>query len=1043
MWRLGPGGLSGGRKMTNRYAELCLTIQAIRRYYEGIRTPLAPALGVAASVYTHQLANVQRVLTDLQVRHLLADEVGLGKTVEALMVLNALKHQRENLKALVIVPDRLVPQWRDEIMTRAHTAPIGEGEQFEGHQYIRLAWEAQLRQTDSDGRNRFSLSEISSDRFDVLIVDELHRLRTDLQDRIVRAAPDFDHLLILTATPAFQRVERHAQIFALLEPQRTAISRWGVVHSTRNVAGQLSMADDLSNWPAWAATAIVEEFVRRDRDAAELADDNAVTAIALSHCAYRRVIRTRRIDFGEFLPRRSHHPLVINPLGAEVDRQSLMWRYFSFLKELSLGIDKVLLAKRVILSPPSLEQRVDFLRRKGHERDGLLEQVKPLVNRTQGDSRADALVDLLADLWSYDPTERVLVAAQDNLTVDYLFDLVQARLPTVGPLRHRIPLVAARIRQGMMTEAVEELGAFGNETNENLEAFQRGDAQVLFAPEAAQVGLNLQCARILVLYSVPWRPEEVEQWIGRLDRIGNAAAFTTDGTARTIDVYTIVQRGLVDERVVTVLQRFHVFEHSVNLDGGHLDEVAKKIEDAALGVGALAWHELEDETEAMADEDEAQELDSPLRSLLPWHIGFARDVRGYVESLPAAPPLLSRRSARPSRGSRAMENGLDGLVKLLKQAGEYNVRWNEDPNGGGFGTLWYQFGERGMYGGREVLSRVLFSFGADPSQERSPRYAHAFITRRDDIWSPPRRSVTLQLDHDNVDRPLHFFNFGDALHDEWIGGWLNRFSEGMIMEVSFFDDHIFWEHGMEGVYLVRIAILDSAQALPTEKIEQRTLRLVVECARRTAIERLPEIVEPFKRAIRRAVEADVRWLRSELAAELRLDAWRLEADRWVRAANAECVALLNPIGHKRRGVPSARPFNPSDAEREAMFAQLETCRTNDATAAKESWSHRFPEFEEALAIRLRVIEEESKDAINVAKAELQAAEEAAALADERGNRPQTVRAQRVVDTAADIVAMTKTLWEQRVRWLKDCGHEVRTLKPDERLVSLLRTAMSK
>ena len=1028
--------------MTNEYADLCLTIQAIRRHYEGIRTPLAPALGVAASVYTHQLANVHRVLTDLRVRHLLADEVGLGKTVEALMMLNALKHQRQDLKALVIVPDRLVPQWRDEIMTRAHTAPIGEGEQFEGHQYIRLAWEGQLRQTDSNGVSRFSLSEISSDRFDVLIVDELHRLRTDLQDRIVRAASDFDHVLILTATPAFQRVERHAQIFALLEPERTVLSRWAVVRSNGNPAAQLSVSDDLSGWPTWAAAAIVEQFMRRDCDAAGLADENTSAAIALSQCAYRRVIRTRRIDFGEVLPRRSHRPLIVNPLGAEVDRQSLMWRYFAYLGELSLDIDKVLLAKRVILSPPSLEQRVDFLRRKGHERGGLLEQVKPLVNRVQGDSRADALVDLLAEVWRDDPSERVLVAAQDNLTVDYLFDIVQARLPTIGPMGKQIPLVAARLRQGMMTEAVEDLGAFGNETNENLEAFQRGEAQVLFAPEAAQVGLNLQCARILVLYSVPWRPEEVEQWIGRLDRIGNAAAFANDGAARTIDVYTIVQRGLVDEKVVTVLQRFHVFEHSVNLDGGHLDEVAKKIEDAALGVGRIGWHELEDATEDMADEDEAQELDSPLRAHLPWGVEFAINVRDYVEALPAAPPALFDLSKHTSVGLRAMDRALEGLIRLLKQAGEYNIRWNEDPNGGRFRTLWYLFGEHGMYGAREVLSRVSFSFGADPSEERSPRYAHAFITRRGDIWNPPRRSVTLRLDNDDVVRPLHFFNFGNALHDELIRGWLNRFGDGVLMEVSFFDDHVFWNHGSEGLYLVRITILDPADALLAGEIGEEVLGLVAQAARETAIERLPGVVEPFKRAIRCAVEADVRWLRSELTAELRLQAWRLSADRWVRAESAECSALLNPIGHTRKGVPLARPIHLSDAEKIVTLAQLNICRGDDASMAKDSWSHRFPGFGEALAMRLHVVQQEGNDAVNVAEEERQAADEAAVLAVERGNRPQIVRAQRDVDAAVDTIAMTKVLWEQRVRWLKDCEHRLRTLNPDERLVAILRAAMA-
>ena len=111
--------------MRNAYVDLCLQVQAARREYEGIRTPLAPAVGVAASLYTHQLANVYRVLTDVRVRHLLADEVGLGKTVQALMVLNALRAQRSDLQALVVVPDRLVPQWRDEIMT--HPLQIEDG----------------------------------------------------------------------------------------------------------------------------------------------------------------------------------------------------------------------------------------------------------------------------------------------------------------------------------------------------------------------------------------------------------------------------------------------------------------------------------------------------------------------------------------------------------------------------------------------------------------------------------------------------------------------------------------------------------------------------------------------------------------------------------------------------------------------------------------------------------------------------------------------------------------------------------------------------
>src|SRR4051794_21636520 len=205
----------------NPYVDLCLHLQALRRQAEEARTPLAPALGVAGSIYTHQVANVLRVLTDVRVRYLLADEVGLGKTVQALMILNALRRQRRDLRALVIVPDRLVPQWRDELMTRAHTSPYETDVPGEG-QYVRLAWEKQLDQKAPSGAPKLALSDIEPTRFHILIVDEIHQLNSDLQNRIARVGAEFEHLLVLTATPSFQSPKRHAQLFALLEPERTA-----------------------------------------------------------------------------------------------------------------------------------------------------------------------------------------------------------------------------------------------------------------------------------------------------------------------------------------------------------------------------------------------------------------------------------------------------------------------------------------------------------------------------------------------------------------------------------------------------------------------------------------------------------------------------------------------------------------------------------------------------------------------------------------------------------------------------------------------------
>ncbi len=998
--------------MTSVYADLCLKVQALRRDFEGLRTPLAPAVGIGASIYTHQVANAFRVLTDIRVRHLLADEVGLGKTVQALMILNALRHQRRDIRALVIVPDRLVPQWRDEIFTRAHSAPIGDEEGGEGPQYIRLAWESQLRLPSP----MWTLADIEPDRYDVLVVDELHELNESTVNRILRVAARFDHLLLLTATPAFQKPKKHSQLFAMLEPERKLIAE-----ATKG-----------------AGLDIVERLLERDKSTASSCALEELPQVALAHCAYRRVIRTRRADYWGVLPSRKHIPVVVDPLGAEEERQELMWEYFGHLGELSLEVEPVLLAKRVILSPPSLEQRVDFLRRKGHDRRGLLERAKPLVHQRNGDSRADALIDLLAEIWTRDPSERVLVAAQDNLTVDYLFDIVNARLPLIGAIGRTVPLVAARIRQGMMTKAVEDLGGYGNETNENLEKFQRGDAQVLLAPEAAQVGLNLQCARVLVLYSVPWKPEEVEQWIGRLDRIGNAAAFAEDGEARTVDIYTIAQRGLVDEKVVTVLQSFQAFERSVNLDGDHLEDVAKAIESAALRPEAANWRSIEHATEAMAAQDEVKELESELRAHLPWTVEWASALRNHIDALPPA-PLVLRRSEHAKSGPRSWDRGVEGMLRLLGWAGEYSFRWNDDPNGGRFLSLWYRFGERGTDGRKGVRSKVVFSAGADPWIERSPRHAHAFVTRRGDIDAPPRRNVTLTLDDgDEAFRPLHFLNFGNVLHDEIVEGWLPEAAEAFSLYVALPARRAISDSDTASLYVLRLAVLEPASWLQDGAVVERTLRVIEAAATRTPRERLQDLMPPLSKAVICAIEADVRWLRAHLTGQLIVRGLKLCGGHWIAASLDEVAALLNPLLFSDNGIPYSGTWNPPKQVSRALDGALKLLRSVDRNAASTCWSPRFPDLEAALQIRLSVVREESKDAVELARIEMAKAKSALSLVQDQGDLGQITRAKNALDVATDRADMIRALWEQRQTWLSECRSAVQKVVPEERLTATLQ-----
>ena len=1022
----------------NPYADLCLTAQALRREFEAVQTPLAPATGIAGSLYTHQIANVFRVLTDVRVRHLLADEVGLGKTVQALMILNALRYHRPDLRVLVVVPNDLVTQWRDEIMTRAHSAPFENEEECEEEQYIRLAWGAQLGRGQKDERFDWSLSDIDPSRYQVLVVDELHSLRADIQDRIVRVADAFEHVLALTATPAFQSVRRHAQLFALLEPERSAIIRRSAARSETDTSEE--GMEDFSRWTEQAAKAVVDGMLERDGLAKSSCLDGDMVSAALAHCAYRRVIRTRRADYGDLLPRRQHVPHLIEPLETEVERQSLMWRYFGHLETIDRRVDSVALAKRVILSPPSLRERVGELIRDGLDREGLLERVRSLADRSHGDSRADALVDLLAETWTRDPEERVLVATQDNPTVDYLYDLVRTRLPVIGPLHRRIPLVAARIRQ--MSEAVDDLGGYGNEAVENFEAFQRGDAQILFAPEAAREGHNLQGARVLVLYSVPWRPQEVEQWIGRLDRIGNTAAFTTEGETRPIDLHTIAQKGLVDEKVVAVLRRFGLFERGINLDGDHLDKTAQRIEDAALRPLRTNWAGLENETETMAEADALLELVSDLRPHLPWTPDYSAALRKHLESLPPGPPALAS-SRRARTGPRSWDLAIEGMMKLLNRAKEYSFRQNEDLNAGRFWTMWYRYQEGMDFGRRNIAAKVKFSIDANPEHERHPKHAHAYLSRRVDIGNPPHRSATLTIEGKEYDRPLRFLSFGNVLHDELVRGWRPESqpdAEALLLKANVLlpDDHRFFENGDPGVFFLRFSLLDPASTLDIDEFERKTQTDLEGSARALPTDRQKIFTENLRRQVRCAVEADIRWLRGQLTANLRIEGLSRGTERWERAADNAIRALLDPAAHNGNSIPHSPEWRPEKQLIRDAAEALEGLRAADKDAASSCWSHRFPEFEKALETRRHVVREEGWDADSLAQLELAKADAVLRIARTHGNPSQITRTANLQKEAAIAVEAARVVWRRRLIWLEKCGESVSSVRPKERLMALLR-----
>lgn len=157
-------------------------------------------LGLSAELHAHQLTAARRVLEDRVQRYLLADEVGLGKTIEALLVIRQLLIEEPGSDVRILVPPHLVGQWEDELRDKLHPGQYPMAEVLVRSHDDPDGWEAA----------------------DLLVIDEAHQLvgrgRVDLHsdlERICRASP---RLLLLSATPALHNERAFLYMLHLLDP---------------------------------------------------------------------------------------------------------------------------------------------------------------------------------------------------------------------------------------------------------------------------------------------------------------------------------------------------------------------------------------------------------------------------------------------------------------------------------------------------------------------------------------------------------------------------------------------------------------------------------------------------------------------------------------------------------------------------------------------------------------------------------------------------------------------------------------------------------
>jgi len=535
---------------------LLVYLSAAARVAEALtQDVLIAPIGLSLLLLPHQLRVLSQAISGDRIRYLLADEVGLGKTIEAGLIMRELKLRGLVERTLVIAPRGLVTQWVAEMRTHfneefrplipsdfsAYRKIASEENLWESHPQVvcpmdsvkpverRRGWTA-----DEIARyNRERFEDLISAGWDLIIVDEAHRLagsteqvaRYKLGRALAEAAP---YLLLLSATPHQGKSDAFHRLMTLLDteafPDLDSVTRDRVRPYVLRT--EKRQAIDANGKPLFKPRRT--ELVRvawKERHGLQKLLYESVTEYVRQ--GYNQAVREKRsyIGFLMILMQR----LVVSSTRAI--RTSLERRL------------EVLEAPEEQLTLFSLVSQEDWADMDGQEQmETLLKsQLKGLQNehaevkllletarqceQMGADAKAEALLELIYKLQAEegDPDLKILIFTEFIPTQQMLYEFLTERGFSVVCLN----------------------GSMDMEERKQVEEAFSKESRILISTETGGEGLNLQFCHVVINYDIPWNPMRLEQRIGRVDRIGQT---------HVVRAVNLVLEESVERRVLEVLQ---------------------------------------------------------------------------------------------------------------------------------------------------------------------------------------------------------------------------------------------------------------------------------------------------------------------------------------------------------------------------------------------------------------------------------------------------------------------------------------------------------
>jgi SNF2 family DNA or RNA helicase len=473
----------------------------------------------------HQARTAKAVLRRLRGRAMLCDEVGLGKTVEAGLVLSELLMRGLARSVLVLTPPSLITQWQGE-MRRKFSIELTSYDDPSFRSAGVRAWEAHERVIVSmhTAKREPHRAEILAQKWDMVIVDEAHHLRSRTTAAWKFASElQKQFILLLTATPVQNNLEELFNLVTLLEP--------GLLSTQRDFCRRfVSKEDKLTPKNVDQLHALLGEVM----------------------------VRNRRSTVGLQFTRRyaSTHSVALTR-GARTLYDSITAFVRSGLRtdHTAPGVTRMTLVMLQMAIGSSARAAASMLENMLHKEHLFPEQrvnLRELAEQARcedSNAKIDRLLQLLRDF-----PDKLVIFTQFRRTQE----LLCSKLAEAG---HEVAVFHGGLSRLEKEAAIEHF---------------RGAARLLLCSESGSEGRNLQFAHGLCNFDLPWSPMKIEQRVGRLSRIGQKS---------DVHVFNLVAAGTVEEAVLHLLEaKLNMFElviGEVDMILGNLGE-EKEFEDIVV-----------------------------------------------------------------------------------------------------------------------------------------------------------------------------------------------------------------------------------------------------------------------------------------------------------------------------------------------------------------------------------------------------------------------------------------------------------------------------